>query len=734
MLYSFLNLKGYPFSLSSYLNINRENPFILLYLLSPIVILSTVAYIIGSQIKRIRINEYNQKNNFTEKFETIHDFIEKIRKGEIEESEEIYITDKITHSLINLKKDLEVNKTEDESRKKEEFQRSWTSEGLAHFGAILREYNENIEILAHKVVSESVKYVDAKQAAFFIIDYSDQNNWKINEISNFAEGRKKLAEKELLWGEGLIGACIAERKSIFLNDIKESYLEIESGLGSSKPRSILIVPLMTQEGVIHGALELACFKVLEKYEIEFVEKLGESIATTISNIKINRETTRLLTESREQAEILRVQEEELRKTISDMRRLQENADIQSIAFRSYQDATNRALIRAEYNTTGQLLFANKRFLDLFSYKSNSEIQNKHISQFIKTENENWFNEVNHLITIENKHFEGLMNHVSKEGKDIWIESTYIGERNDKGKVDKILFLGIDATQLKLKSEELNARLGLINESLFKLELSPDFKVQFMSKKMADFLSFSEKNILDYDFTNFIPETEKQSFLSILENVKERNQVFEGQITVLDNNKNHIILRAFIFNEKDVNKNVVSFSIFAYNYTQESIASTKVRELENLVESLNNEITDSRERVNKRIESAREEMKELYSEIETTNILYKSTFDQTPDGIISINHKGEIDYLNQSVLEIWDFPEDDFTGTELSTLIPISDIPEKEKYLGEMLKPENITDLLGDRQETFIINSKGKKVELTMLAIEGSVGLRTQITLFLERRD
>jgi PAS domain-containing protein len=203
---------------------------------------------------------------------------------------------------------------------------------------------------------------------------------------------------------------------------------------------------------------------------------------------------------------------------------------------------------------------------------------------------------------------------------------------------------------------------------------------------------------------------------------------------MDNNKNHIILRAFIFDEKDANKNVVSYSVFAYNYTQESIASTKVRELENLVESLNNEISDSRERVNKRIETAREEMKELYSEIETTNILYKSTFDQTPDGILSINHKDEIEYLNQSILEIWDVPEDDYTGTDIKTLIPEVDIPNKEKYLGEMLKPETITNLLGDRQETFIINSKGIKVELTMLAIEGSIGLRTQITLFLERRD
>jgi PAS domain S-box-containing protein len=688
----------------------------------------------GSYIKKLKIRNIFEENKNQKQFEQIYNYIEKIRKGEQIETDEIYISDNITKSLINLKKELEIKNVEDDERKNEEFQRSWTSEGLAYFGAILREYNENIDILANKVVSELVKYIDAKQAAFFIIDFSDLNNWKIQEISNFAEGRKKIAEKEFLWGEGLIGACIAEKQSIFLNNVSESYLEIESGLGSANPGSILIVPLTTQEGTIHGALELASFKIFEKYEIDFIEKLGESIATTISNIKINRETTRLLSESREQAEILKQQEEELRKTISDMRRLQENADIQSITFRSYQDATNRALIRAEFNINGNLQFANKRFLDLFNYKSNTEIQNKHISNFIKSDDDNWFNQIIQTIINEDKHFEGLMNHVTKDGKDIWIESTYIGEKNDKGKAQKILLLGIDASLLKIKSEELQNRLDLTNESLYKVELSPSHKVQFMSKKMADFLNYSEKNIIDYPFIDFIPEKDKQNFLQILENVRENNQIFEDKISIYDNNKNIVVLHTFIFSETDINKNLISYSIFGFDYTKESFSSSKIRELENTVESLNNEITDSRERFNKRIESARDEMKELYSDIETNNILFKSTFEQMPDGIIALNHKYEIEYLNQSVLEIWEVDDDDFTGNHIKTLLPEIELKDKDRYLGEIIKPEIIMNLLGDRQEVFIVTEKGKKIELTMLAVEGSVGLRTQLTLFLQRHE
>jgi len=728
-----LGINNYEFSIQSIIDINRESPVNILLLISPFIIIPILAFFIGSYIdiyNQKRISEYEL---FDARSENIFNFVEKLRKGEtILKKDDFSDTDMIGKSLINLKEELEISKNEEESRQKEESQRSWTSEGLALFGAVLREYNDSIEILANKVISELVKYIDAKQAGFYLTDLSDMNNWLIKEIANFAYGRNRFAEKEIQWGEGLVGASIVEKKTTFLDNVSENYFEIESGLGAAKPSCILIVPIMTEEGVIHGALEISSFKIFEDFEIKFVEQIAESIATTISTLKINEETARLLKESREQAEVLTSQEDELRKTISDMKRLQENADIQSITFRAYQDSTNKALIRAEYSNNGKLQFANKRFLKLFNYKSNAEIQDEHISKFIDPEDDMWFEHISNDIINNEKHFEGLLNHISKTGKNLWIESSYIGLRDDKGKVEKILFLGIDATDLKRNVEDLQNKINIIDDSVLKLDLSPTDVIKSAGIRLLSFLNYSESDLLNKSIHDFIPDENKQNFKDILGNIKTGAQIYEGDFTLKDRDDNLIRFYSNIFCEKDINDNVVTVSIILYDYSQEFLSKQKIFELEKTVVDLNKNIQDSRERFNKRIESTREEMKELYSEIETENIFFEKALSLLPDAVITLNSENRVIYINESVLEIWSTLDDKFLGNDVSILLPKLKKKQKGTYLGDLFDFNLENKTLGDHEKVYIIDSEGKRKDLTMVMVEASLGLRKRLTVYLQR--
>lgn len=724
-----ISTNNYSFSISSIIQMNRENPVNLFLIISPIIILSIIGYLSGLSVEKEIFKSYSFIKQNKTRFEYIYNFIETLRKGEENKDiEDILEKDKIGVSLINLKNEIKKGKEENIARQEEEIQRHWISEGLALFGAILREYNESIEVMANKIISELVKYTDVKQAGFYIISENEKKERIIKEIANFAYGKKRLANKEIIWGEGIIGACIIEKKTSFLKNVSANYTEIESGLGAAKPKSILIVPLMTDEGIIHGAIELASFKIFKDFEIKFAEQIAESIATTISSIKINEETAELLEESKKHADTMAKQEEELLKTISDMERLQANADVQSSAFRAYQDSTNKSLINAEFSVDGKLLFANKKFLDLFGYKSNSEVQNENISKFLHSENANWF-ENNKENILSNKHFEGLLNYTTKSGNTIWIKSSYIGLRNDRGLIEKILFLGTDATELKNQTENLSKKINSFEESILKAELSLSGEIINFNDKLLNLLSYSYDDIINQQINDFIDNDEANNLLTIIENLINTGQSFEGEFSIKDKNNSKIWLKGSIFQEFDFNDNAMSINIIAFDQTSEHLIQQQINNFEKDIASKDTEILTLKDRLVKRVDQAKEEMKNLYVETETNNIFFEQTLKAVPNAILSINNDNKIVFINELAKDLF-LTDESYLEKDISTILPEVSEELNGIYLGNIFNYNNEDLPLNKQENVFILDKEGNQKTLKMNMSEVAVGLRKRLTVFL----
>lgn len=280
--------------------------------------------------------------------------------------------DTLGNSLIDMRESLKRAQEEEEKRKVEDAKRNWATQGVARFAELLRQNNDDLRELSFNIVRNLVNYLEANQGGVFILDDDDKET-SMELYACYAYERRKFLKKKIMKGEGLVGTCLQEGQTIFITDVPESYINITSGLGDSNPRCILIVPLKLNDEIF-GVIEIASFKVMEPYQIEFVEKVAESIASTISSVKINIRTTELLHQSQEQSEEMRAQEEEMRQNMEEMHATQEEMERKEVESEGFFNAIDASIPFLELAVDCKVNKLNPLFSDLTNL-SEYEVEN-----------------------------------------------------------------------------------------------------------------------------------------------------------------------------------------------------------------------------------------------------------------------------------------------------------------------------------------------------------------------
>jgi PAS domain S-box-containing protein len=442
-----LNTKG--FDELKYLM--AEVPGLLIILFLPVLTAIAGYYIARGMAKKLK-KQHKQLEKESKRINQVLNFIDNLRKGDIESPIPISSeNDKLGKSLEQLKKYLIRNRDEEDQRRIEEEQRTWVTNGLAQFGELLRNNNNDLEELAYSIIRYIVDYVGVNQAGFFLLNKPADAAPFFEQLACIAYDRKKFADKTVKWEEGLIGRCALEKETIYMTDVPENYLTITSGLGDAKPSSILIVPLKTNDEIF-GVLELAAFAKLMEFEIEFIEKIAESIASTISAVQINIKTNILLRETQEQAEKMAQQEEELRQNLEEMQATQEESDRRELEMKGILEAIDHSAISSEFETDGTLISVNRNFLDAFQYNI-EEVEKQNIRIFFFKED--WAELDNILEDLRNgKNFKGRVKRRTKTGDAIYLLTTYTPVMGHDGEIVKILSLDYDITEQVKMEEEL----------------------------------------------------------------------------------------------------------------------------------------------------------------------------------------------------------------------------------------------------------------------------------------
>ncbi|MDZ7607880.1 MAG: GAF domain-containing protein [Cyclobacteriaceae bacterium] len=221
----------------------------------------------------------------------------------------------IAGKLLTMREQMKKVKAEDDIR-------LWVSQGLAEFGTIIRNNENDIKILSEKIISRIVQYLEIQMGGLFILNEEDEHEEILELTSCYAYERLKFIEKKVAIGQGLVGQCYLEGESIYMTNVPQDYMSITSGLGDTRPGCVLIIPLK-MNNKIEGIIELASLNPFPAHQIEFLEKLGEALASAITTVRTSENTKILLERSQQQTEEMRAQEEEMRQNMEELQATQE---------------------------------------------------------------------------------------------------------------------------------------------------------------------------------------------------------------------------------------------------------------------------------------------------------------------------------------------------------------------------------------------------------------------------
>ena len=509
--------------------------------------------------------------------------------------------DVLGNSLLKMASRLQEAEREDLIHKSQEEKRRWLSEGMAEFGEIFRSERENLEELAFKVIKNLVKYIKANQGAIYL-NNSEEDTHVIDMVAAFAYDRRKYISRQIQWGEGLIGTCALERETIYLTEIPENYLEISSGIGQAKPKSLLIIPLKL-ENELFGIIEIASFHELEPHETGFIEQLGESIATTLAAVRINEKTVRLLEKSQKQAEEMARQEEKMLRNMQQLQDAQEESRRKETEITGILNAVNSSSLVAEYSISGRFADINEKFMFLLE-SPRDQVIGKHHSDFAvvdkySAEYKDFWKRLREGETIsQTEHFR-LFN-----GNEIWLNQTYTPILDNNGKPYKILNIAHDMTQPKKQQEslqnqaneiirrsiEMETLSSAVDASIIKCELSLDGIIMDVNDNYIETTGYSRKEILGKNLRLFLKEQEKQQFEKIWSEVT-KEKTYTGVIRRTKPTGEEVWLMATFSPVKNEEGEIYKTYFLAHDITEKKLKYQLLEDANKEIERLRQQLHD-----------------------------------------------------------------------------------------------------------------------------------------------
>jgi len=481
--------------------IHKNVPSLWLVDLIPLVLILG-AYIIELQWKKEKKQFLDGLNERDARMNSMADFAKQIGEGKYNSHLDLDLkNDILAQSLLIMRDNLLKNSSQ-------ESEQNWIAEGKETISDLLRQYNK-IDELAHQVIQSLVSYTRLAQGALYIYD---EERKSLKCASAYAYNRHKFNSQEFTLGYGLIGECAFEMDHIYRTEIPDNYVTISSGLlGDQKPRSLLLIPLIIDEK-LQGVLEFASLdNHIPNLTIRLLKEMGEIIARTFFNLKINLRTEKLLAESQQMTLELQENEEELRQNAEEMRATQEELkksndhleakilEVENAQKRQYSLLENASEVIAIYDENMAMKYESPSVIKILGFTPEEMMSGKDIDRLTRKGETSMRNMFRQLLANPSEPVTILYTYMKKNGQKIFLEATGRNLLSDPA-INGIIINSTDITERKRaeREERLKSKMQALSENSLDLIIRLNTVGQFFYANpiVRNFMDIDPKDLIN----------------------------------------------------------------------------------------------------------------------------------------------------------------------------------------------------------------------------------------------
>ena len=245
-------------------------------------------------------------DNLTNQVRAIAEVATAVTKGDLTRSIQVEasgevaeLKDNINTMIDNLRLTTDRNTEQD-----------WLKTNLARFTGMLQGQRD-LTTVGRMLLSELAPLVNAQQGVIYQVGGEDSSDMVL--LSVFADDGEDGHRQRLRVGEGLVGQCASEKRSMLITDLPKETVPIRSGLFEAVPRNVIVLPVLFEDRA-KAVIELASLNVFTASHLAFLEQLTASIGIVLNSIEATMQTEGLLKQSQQLATELQTQQKELQQT------------------------------------------------------------------------------------------------------------------------------------------------------------------------------------------------------------------------------------------------------------------------------------------------------------------------------------------------------------------------------------------------------------------------------------